>query len=246
VTAKDGGTLFRQEIWKEIAKLDEMLHSLEVPYGGSTYNYTGLCATTQEECFENVHLDLGQIMDQVENGSIRLVYPVMVNPETYNSYPLPIHFSGLTLSTDNLTLLRAEAMSLLYVLSYETKEDDEKGKLWEKAATEALLAADSNWAHIKVFHLTYYSLVSEQEDNTQKVMPYFSVTIFLMCLFTVLTALSSDWVKAKPWVALFGIVAANLGTLAAFGFLCHVGATCIGICLSVPFIMLGRPPFHVF
>lgn len=233
--------MLRTKIWKEIGELDDLLHSIQISDDNKSYNYSHVCAQPRDDgqCFENQFLDLGEVMDQVENGSLRMSYPVMINPDTFNSHVLVSFLSGLQLSNDNLTLVSAEALGMVYFLNVETPEDMKLADLWEEAASHALLRAASQWNDIKVYHLSYYSIVSEQEKNTWQVLPYFTITLTLMCLFAILTAMSRDWVKAKPYVAMFGILAALLGSLAGFGFLCYIGVPLIGINLSVPFIMLG-------
>jgi len=228
-------------ILQEVEELDDLLHSIQITYAGDTFNYSRLCAQPRgdEGCLENEFLDLGRLMGRIENASLRLSYPIMVNPETYNIYALPIHFSGLKTSEDNLSLVSAEALNANYFLNSGSVEDDLRGWYWEKEVTEALLTKDAHWRHIKVYHMTHYSIIAEQENNTLAVIPYFAVAVLLMCVFTICSTLSADWVTAKPWVAMFGIVAASLGSLSGFGLLCYAGVSCIAINLAVPFIMLG-------
>jgi hypothetical protein len=61
-----------------------------------------------------------------------------------------------------------------------------------------------------------------------------------MNAFAILTSMSRDWVRAKPWVALCGIFSSFLGSLAACGLVSYLGINWIGINIAVPFIMLGE------
>ena len=80
----------------------------------------------------------------------------------------------------------------------------------------------------------------ELEENTNSVIPYFSLNIGIMVAFCVVTCMMTDWVKSKPLLGLLGVVSAIMGTVASFGFVIHCGMTFIGINLAVPFLMLGE------
>jgi len=60
-----------------------------------------------------------------------------------------------------------------------------------------------------------------------------------MTAFIVNSAMSSDWVKSKPYTALTGVICASLGTMAGIGIINFSGVPIIGMISSVPFIMVG-------
>ena len=105
---------------------------------------------------------------------------------------------------------------------------------------DALDEAESHWKHIKVARFTVRTLAEELEKNTFSVIPYFSVTVFMMVGFTVLTCMMADWVKSKPWLGVVGVLSSTLGSLAAFGLVCYCGVVFIGINMAAPFLMLGK------
>lgn len=96
------------------------------------------------------------------------------------------------------------------------------------------------WKHISVTRFAVRTLATELERNTFSVLPYFSVTVALMIVFTVITCMMFDWVKSKPWLGLVGVLSSNLGSLAAFGLVCYCGVQFIGINMAAPFLMLGK------
>ena len=117
-----------------------------------------------------------------------------------------------------------------------------RGEKWERAILDALDEADkrNQWKHIKVARFTVRTLAEELEKNTFSVIPYFSVTVFMMVGFTVLTCMMADWVKSKPWLGVVGVLSSTLGSLAAFGLVCYCGVVFIGINMAAPFLMLGK------
>jgi len=62
-------------------------------------------------------------MGQIENGSLRVGYPVMFNPQTLNAHVMPIHFGGIKLSNDGLFVESVQAVSLYYFLEAGTDID---------------------------------------------------------------------------------------------------------------------------
>jgi hypothetical protein len=117
-----------------------------------------------------------------------------------------------------------------------------RGELWEAEVLATLERLKGTWKHISVATFTVRTLATELERNTFSIFPYFSVTVVLMILFTVVTCMMSDWVKSKPWLGLVGVISANLGSLAAFGLVCYAGVEFIGINMAAPFLMLGKEP----
>jgi len=120
IEAKDGGTLFRKVIWDEILQVDDLIHNASPAW---RQNYSSLCGKWDNECFENKFLDLGEVMGQIENGSLRVNYPIMFNPETFNVHVIPIHFGGLELPKDGLSVDSVQAVSLYYFLEAGTDID---------------------------------------------------------------------------------------------------------------------------
>jgi len=62
-------------------------------------------------------------MGQIENGSLRVNYPIMFNPETFNAHLVPLHFGGVELSNDSLSVDGVKAVKLNYFLESGTDTD---------------------------------------------------------------------------------------------------------------------------
>ena len=106
--------------------MDNLIHNVSIEWKKERHSYSSLCGRWGSECFENKFLDLGLIMDQIENKSIRLSYPVMLNPETYNSHSWVLHFGGIKLSNDSYSVEEVRAVNLIYFLAIDNDEDDDR------------------------------------------------------------------------------------------------------------------------
>ena len=53
----------------------------------------------------------------------------------------------------------------------------------------------------------------ELENNTNSVIPYFSLNLGCMIGFCIITLMMTDWVKSKPLVGLVGVISAVLGMI---------------------------------
>jgi len=112
-------------MWTEIVKVDDIINSISIhteDYGN--LNYSQLCSKRNDECYENSILELAPLMGQIETGKLRLGYPLMFNPITYQVHSLPHFFGGLELKEENRTLQKAEALFLFYFIAPTTNPTD--------------------------------------------------------------------------------------------------------------------------
>ena len=113
----------------------------------------------------------------------------------------------------------------------------DRGLLWEDAFLKTVKI--QNLPHLNVTRFTSITLEQELEENTNSVIPYFSLNIGIMVIFCIFTCMMTDWVKSKPLLGLFGVLSAILGSISAFGLVMYLGMDFIGINLAAPFLMLG-------
>ena len=237
VTAADGGSLLRTQVWREIDFLDQVIQKITLDWEGATYDYQQLCALRLDGyCWTNEILDLGAFVDQIERREIQLTYPFWLSPTTFQGYAFPMYFGGVNVSEIN-TIESVEAMSLTYFLDAQEDWMVERGSAWEAsflAAVEAQLLPN-----IVVNRFTSLTLEQELEENTNSVIPYFSLNIGIMIVFCIVTCMMTDWVKSKPLLGLLGVSSAILASISAFGCVMYCGMDFIGINLAAPFLMLG-------
>ncbi|XP_045601587.2 patched domain-containing protein 3 [Procambarus clarkii] len=237
ITAKDNGTLLRSHVWDDIVSLDRTIHSLNITVDGNKLaQYEDLCSIWDGKCLENNVLHLQNSMPFIENGTLGLSFPLMLDPVTYETYIFPYFFGGTVLDDDSV-IESVQALSVYYWLRTNTQEEKEKGTRWETALLEAL--QDRDFGSIDVARFVSRTLETELENNTNSVVPYFVVTIVIIVVFSVCSVMMSDWVRTKPWVGLASVISAALSCFSAFGLLMYLGLKFIGINMASPFLMLG-------
>ena len=95
---------------------------------------------------------------------------------------------------------------------------------------------------VEVLRFSSLTLEVELENNTNSVLPFFTLNVGIMIAFCVLTCMMTDWVKSKPLLGFLGVVSSILGTIAALGLAVYIGIPFTGINLAAPFLMLGKSP----
>jgi hypothetical protein len=90
--------------------VDNLIRSIDTGSG----NYSTLCARWQGTCVENNILGLGESISEIENGTLRMSYPVMFDPKTYESYLLPFVFGGIELNNETNSVRSVKAAQFWY------------------------------------------------------------------------------------------------------------------------------------
>ena len=231
VTAKEAdGNVLTSDVLQEVEELDNAIRNMTVVISGTTYNYTHLCAGLCENS-TNVLL----ILKGTPNFDLNLL--------TYPVYRLPGGgrvFLGSTLggvTTDGTTIKKAKAWSLFYYLRSDDNYTDIAKKWQEKFLTT--LAKRSN-SHINITRFTAHSLEDELKRNSDAVFPLFSILFTVLITFSIVSCMSADWVRSKPWLGNFGVLSAGLAVVSAFGLVLLIGVPFIDIVASSPFLVLGK------
>lgn len=70
IAKDDNENLLRQEVWRELRLLDDLIQNATVEYDGDTFTYRQACAKWETECFSNDILNLDQILEGVSDCKI--------------------------------------------------------------------------------------------------------------------------------------------------------------------------------
>ncbi|KAJ9583294.1 hypothetical protein L9F63_022361, partial [Diploptera punctata] len=234
VIPKHGKDMLKSEIWRELRMLDELIQNATVKWeDDEIFTYKDVCARWVDECFQNDILNLDYIIDEVENRTLNLTFPIMFNPVTWDAHTFPVYFGGTVVSEDGL-IVSVPSVQLVYFVTADTKRQDARGAAWEEAFLNIVGKAEANhmFRYISTARFASRTLDIELERNTRTVVPYFSTTFIIMAAFSVTACWMADWVRAKPWLGLLGNISACMGTLAAFGVVMYMGVEFIGINLA--------------
>jgi hypothetical protein len=240
IQARDNGSLLREETFNQILLIDQLVYNLTIVDDdgyGYLYGYPELCATViSGGCWDNEILGLGKYVRQIQTGEMVVTYPIWFDPETFQRYTFPFFTGGVSLSEDS-TIVDMKVLALNYFLDSTTEANIMIGSKWEDAFLE--LIARQNMPDIEIVRFSSLSMERELEDNTNSVIPFFSLNLGVMIAFCIVTCMMTDWVKSKPLLGLCGVVSSVLATVAALGTVMYIGIPFIGINLAAPFLMLG-------
>ena len=111
-------------------------------------------------------------------------------------------------------------------------------ELWEKAFLETVRYSELK--NFIVYEYTSSTLEKEIENNTLSILPYFRYATFVVIVFVMITCSTTDWVRSKPVLAIFGLIVAVMGTAAAFGLIMFFDAKFVTVNICSPFLMMGK------
>ncbi|XP_074600748.1 patched domain-containing protein [Brevipalpus obovatus] len=236
VVANDESNVLTRQVFNEVMQLDGLVKNMTITWDDNEYRYADLCAMSEGKCWENDVLDFHTKIDDIEGRKFFLKYPIWINQDIYKVYFFPAHLGGVVTDANGLVDY-AKAINLMYFLDVTKKKGDERAAMWED---KFLIEVEKfQFKHINVARFVSTTLRTELESNTQSLVPFFSITVIIMLVFSVTTCMMSDWVRSKPWLGLLGCVSAGIGVLASFGICVYAGVDMIGINLAAPFLMLG-------
>lgn len=237
VTAADGGSILRSQVWRELSFLNDVVKNISIQWEETNLGYKDICAKALNGyCWGNEILELGAYIEDIESRELNLTYPIWLSPDTFKAYAFPMFFGGFHLTEDS-TIEGIEAVSLFYFLDTTEPWMIKRGSTWEASFLASVNSL--NLTNLVIERFSSLTLETELENNTNSVIPYFSLNIGIMVLFCIITCMMTDWVKSKPLLGLMGVVSAIFGSIAAFGLVMYLGMEFIGINLAAPFLMLG-------
>ncbi|CAB4067981.1 unnamed protein product [Lepeophtheirus salmonis] len=209
VAAKDGGSMLDSNLWNQLLYLDQLVYNISLEYEHSTYTYTDLCAHWNSYCYDNEILRLSSIMGSVETGAINLTYPIYFDPNTFETYALPIFFGGVSL-TDINTIIGVKAVALSYFLDVSEEWRDNLGLRWEKKFLDALREIGPYFApDLEIGMFVSNTPAWEMEASKNSVTSTLCINVVIMVVFSLVSCLMSDATKSKPLVGFAGLFFSN-------------------------------------
>ncbi|XP_040070232.1 patched domain-containing protein 3 [Ixodes scapularis] len=236
VVTKNGKNLLSRKVWDEIIMLDQIIKNMTVLWDDDIWTYEQICARNGRPCYPNEMLDFYPYIDQIENGTFKLEYPLRIDRTRQKVYFTGALMGGIETDSDGF-IKSAEAMAMFYYLDTSSRKANLRSQAWEYAFLDLMESLELE--HVKLAWFTSRSLAEELEKNTTTVTPFFSITVVIMLAFTVTTCLMADAVRSKPWLGILGCVSAAVSVIAGFGLVIYLGLEFIGINMAAPFLMLG-------
>ena len=238
---KTDGNVLTDDVFDEVKQLDKDIQNFTVENDGKTYNYSDLCAGSCDKA-TNVLL----ILHAMNVSLNKLSFPV--HTYTPRQGPNITFFLGSTVGGVSKTAgghTKAEAWSLFYYLRSNENQTEQHNLTVRKWQDEFLTTiAKKRYTHITVTRFTAHSLANELKRNAEAVFPLFSILFTVLITFSIVSCMSADWVRSKPWLANIGVLSAGLAVVSGFGLVLHAGIPFIDIVASSPFLVLGKSSFY--
>ena len=233
VTSKErDGNVLKDDVFKEVAQLDKDIRNITIDVAGTRYTYTDLCAG-RCEAETDALIILHGVMKVNLNVLSYPVHRVAQGPSNVRFF-LGSTIGGVSTTADGDT--EAKAWSLYYhLLSYENGEAVTK---WQEKFL--LITGKKHYKHITVTRFTGHSLEDELKRNANAVFTLLPILLIVLIAFTVVSCMSADWVRSKPWLGPMGLLSAGLAIVSGFGLVLHTGVPFIDIVATSPFLVLGK------
>ncbi|XP_023212923.1 patched domain-containing protein 1-like [Centruroides sculpturatus] len=233
VLAADGRSIFRQNIFNEIVQLDVKIHNISVYVDEEMWHYQDLCSTESGKCLENKIISIGDRIKLIENGTLYPKYPSEQNKTIENALSL----GGVNVD-ENLNIVSAKALRLIYFLSKKNKRHALITKTWEEKFIKII--GEAKFKSIKVERDASISKEQLKKENIFVGFKHISPASILICIFTIVTCSFPDLRESKPWTGILSIIATVMSVVSGFGALIYIGTAMSTIMIIVPFLILGK------
>lgn len=234
VTSTDGKSVLREHIYEEIRLLNKIVQNFSIRWKDKDVNYSQICVTNYDKCVENFGLLDNNTVTNFRKGLFSIKYPVEINPETYKVTPYALNFGGVT--TDEQGYIKeALAYRLFYAIDFERNSYEETNQ-WEISALKKFQVLKFRYINV-VMSTSDYGQYSKQYSDKMITLGSISVTTILV--FCVLSCMTTNCVRSKPWLGLSAFVSAVLAIISCFGTVILFGVSYIDLNSALPFLMIG-------
>ncbi|XP_023235279.1 patched domain-containing protein 3-like [Centruroides sculpturatus] len=235
ITAKDGGSVLRHEIFKEILNLDEIIQNLRIEEIRSM-KYKDLCAMDNRGvCFENHILLDEERIEMMENGNYSIKYPLDI--ERNYDYQLNSLFLGGVETNNDDMVTSAKAIRLFYYLNDDTMMKKRNAEQWQCLFLNA--TSSINFRYINVDRYATISTPQELNNVIYKVFPRIPLAIIAVLVFSTLTCLFNNWIESKPWIGVIALTSGGMALTSSFGLILYCDIPLTVAVGSIPFLILG-------
>ncbi|XP_059828020.1 patched domain-containing protein 3-like isoform X1 [Hypanus sabinus] len=233
IAVSKGNNILTINAFKEIISLDEKVKQLNISDNHhAIWNYSSLCVRRSDSCISNAILKLIEHNPTLVE-STEFTYPRM--KEVFIGSAV----GGVKLKPKSNTIETAKAIQIDYYLQEDNEDIKIKSLLWLK---NFLSIFPNELMHLKDIKVSYFTSVSRQDEfegNTERIVPFFSITYFLSIFFSITSCMRFDCVRNKVWVAALGVVSAGFAVLSGFGLLLFCGMKFAINTANAPFLILG-------
>lgn len=235
ITTPNGENMLNRSILNEIKIIDEIVKNTTIKLEQNAYDYRELCGIKYRKCFENPIIEFISEFDQFLSNKYRLKYPVDIDPLTYSYKITNLNFGGV--STNNEGYIQtAKALRLMYCVD---ESDPFKSDIIQKWKVQAHKNIQShNFQFIIPLSDSLHALLKISETITEKIKFLISVVIVVVSILSMISLMTNNWVKSKPWLGIASVIAAGMAIGEAFGFMSLWGIESTDWNIAIPVLIL--------
>ncbi|XP_067123849.1 patched domain-containing protein 3-like [Centruroides vittatus] len=230
VQAFDGGSVLREFIFREIVSLDREIQNFVINEEG--WKYKDICAKNEGKCYVNKILLLENKLKEFKSGTFRLKYP---NGNISRNYDV-LTLGGVELNEEGY-VLSAKSVKLFYFLYDSNKLAEEIAIKWENRFVDTVNKL--NFSYIKINKDVSHSRDESKKQLFLATLKYIPSSLVLMMTFTIVSCLTPDFLRSKPWTGIMSSVSTGMSIISGFGLLQYAGIGVSPMETMVPFLILG-------
>ncbi|XP_067137848.1 patched domain-containing protein 3-like [Centruroides vittatus] len=210
IVAKDEGNLLQENIINEIIVLDSMIKNITVKWNENSANYKVL--------------------------KYRVKYLIILDELLYSYEEYASSVGGMIIDKNGY-LINFKAVRLLYLLDISDKRKENAIKNWKIAFNELLQSKQFN--HISISFINDYVVDKEIQKFTDRLLLRLPIVFIIVVAFSLVTCMTNDWVKSKPWLGPSTCISAALAIVSGLGIMRFAGVTYIDFNIALCYVILG-------
>ncbi|XP_023223711.1 patched domain-containing protein 3-like [Centruroides sculpturatus] len=227
--------MLQKNILLEVQMLSEIANNVTVHVDKRQISYNDVCGRVYGKCFENPISTLLNHPDDVVSKRLKFKYPIDIDPLTF-SYKIMLFNLGGVIVDENDYIEEVYAMRFSYPLDDTNTSKAEWTKAWSKALYRRIKKC--NFKYIDTFFEPFASTDVNVMLDLQEIIPFISVTIIVVCLFSMLSNMTNTWIRSKPWMGVASVISAGMAVAASFGLLFACGVESTYYNVALPFAIL--------
>ncbi|XP_023241561.1 patched domain-containing protein 3-like [Centruroides sculpturatus] len=232
---KKDKNMLQKSILLEVQMISEIANNVTVHVDKRQIGYNDVCGRIYEKCFENPISTLLNHADDVVSKKLKIRYPIDIDPLTY-SYKIMLFNLGGVIVDKNDYIKELYAIRLTYPLDDTNTSKAEWNKAWSKAFYRRIKKC--NLKCVEIFLEPFASMDDKLIVNLQEIIPFISVTIIVVSLFSMLSNMTNSWIRSKPWMGVASVMSAGMAVAASFGLLFAFGVESTYYNVALPFAIL--------
>lgn len=236
IVSKDKGSILKKNVFREIEEISNFSQNFTIEENSKQWNYSQICSRKNGKCFHNFALSLSTKLDDFHKGNFKFKYPIDIDMKTFKISPYVANLGGVTLDEDDY-VLDAKAFRLHYYYIAKTELLNHIATKWENFFNDYI--HNTEFKYIKAYKISFRSVENEFGRNTIESVSLIGIAAVLMLTFSVVTCMTTEWIRCKPWLGLSGFISSFLAVSATFGMLMYCGVQYADVVIALPFLMTG-------